>query len=154
MVTLMAGLAVLDVLPSHVGLKWPNDVVVGDDKVGGILTERVDGVVLVGLGLNVAWADPPAGMAAMHRSDPGVEHARSVGEKWAAALLERVDTGPDSWGREEYVSRCVTIGRDVTWEPDGSGRAVGVGSGGTLLVETDGGVVSLDSGVVREVRAT
>lgn len=153
-ITLVAGLAVLDVLPSTVGLKWPNDVVVGDDKAGGILTERIDGVVLVGFGLNVAWAEPPVGMTGMHRADPGVEHARTVGERWAAALLERVEAGPDSWGREDYVARCVTIGRDVTWEPGGRGRAVDIGLDGTLIVETADGEVALDSGVVREVRAS
>lgn len=150
--TLVAGLAVLDVLPSTVALKWPNDVVLADRKAGGILTEASDGVVLVGLGLNVAWEDPPDGMAALHGGDPGVEHARSVAERWAAALLERVASGPGSWGRDEYLARCTTIGRAITWQPDGSGTAIGVDEDGALLVDQGGRVVAIRSGAVREVR--
>ena len=40
-----------------VGLKWPNDVLLDDRKVGGILTERVDtpsgAALVVGVGINV-----------------------------------------------------------------------------------------------------
>lgn len=152
-VTLVAGLAALDILPSHLALKWPNDVVVGDDKAGGILTETSDGIVLVGFGLNVAWSDPPDGMIGLHRSDPGAEHARTVAERWAAALLERAAAGPDAWGRDDYVERCSTIGREITWDPDGAGLASGVGPNGELLVDTETGPISLDSGAVRVVRS-
>lgn len=151
-VTLVAGLAVLDLLPSRVSLKWPNDIVVEADKVGGILTESRDGVVLVGFGLNVHWADPPSGMGAMHDRDPGVDHVRAIAQKWAEALLIRVAHGPDEWGRDEYVTRCSTLGREITWEPSGSGRAVWVAHDGALIVDTGRGLVELRSGAVREVR--
>jgi BirA family biotin operon repressor/biotin-[acetyl-CoA-carboxylase] ligase len=150
--TLVAGLAALDVLPSHVSLKWPNDVVVGDAKAGGILTEASDGIVLVGFGLNVAWAEPPDGMTGLHRTDPGPDHARAIAERWAAALLERCLRGPDGWGRDEYADRCSTIGRSVVWDPDGAGLVTGIGERGELLVETAAGPAMLDSGVVRVVR--
>jgi len=152
-VTLVAGLAVLDVLGERVDLKWPNDVVLGDDKAGGILTEASDGTTIVGLGLNVAWDQPPAGMAALHGRDPGIDHVRVIAERWAQALLERIAIGPDAWGRDEYVARCATIGRSITWEPDGRGAAVGIDLDGALLVETDAGIVPIYSGAVREVRA-
>lgn len=150
--TLVAGLAVLDVLPPRVALDWPNDVVVGDEKVGGLLTEMSDGVLRVGFGLNVFWEDPPVGMAAMHDHDPGVEHVRTVAERWGAALVARVVHGPD-WGRDEYAARCRTLGRRVTWEPDGAGTAVGIGPDGALLVHTADGPLALRSGEVRRVRA-
>jgi BirA family biotin operon repressor/biotin-[acetyl-CoA-carboxylase] ligase len=65
LVTLAAGLAALDALDGldplgarprseRRGLKWPNDVVVGDRKVAGILAEAAnDGAVVVGMGCNV-----------------------------------------------------------------------------------------------------
>lgn len=152
-ITLVAGLAALDVLPDTVSLKWPNDLVVGDAKAGGILTEATDEMVVVGLGLNVAWSEPPAGMVGLHRSDPGVEHARRVAERWAEALLHRLESGPDRWGREAYLARCATVGRTVTWEPAGRGRAIDVTDDGALVVEDDDGTRELHSGVVREVRA-
>ena len=37
-----------------VGLKWPNDVMIGDRKVGRVLAEAVDDAVVVGVGLNVS----------------------------------------------------------------------------------------------------
>src|SRR5436190_2138773 len=35
-------------------LKWPNDVLVGERKLAGILAERADDAVIVGVGLNVS----------------------------------------------------------------------------------------------------
>lgn len=150
--TLVAGLAALDVLSPGIDLKWPNDIVLGEDKAGGILTEVIEGVVLVGLGLNVVWRDPPEGVAALHGFDPGVDHVRRVAERWATSLLKRAEVGPDGWARDEYVSRCATIGRAITWEPGGRGVAVGIDLDGALLVETDTGIIPLSSGAVREVR--
>lgn len=150
---LVAGLAITDLLPDSVRLAWPNDLVVGHLKVGGILSESAGGLVVVGLGLNVHWADPPPGMGALHGTDPGPQHARRVAERWAGTLLERAAGGPDEWGRAEYVDRCATVGCEVTWEPGGSGSAEGVSDDGALLVRVNEGVVELHSGAVRRVRS-
>lgn len=153
-ITLVAGLAAADVLPDFVGLKWPNDLTAGDLKIGGILTEASGTLVVVGLGLNVYWKSPPPGMGAMHSSDPGEDHGHLIAERWALVLQRRVAEGPTAWGRDEYVSRCTTIGEAVEWEPDGSGVAVGVGEDGSLLVDSASGRVAIDSGEVRHVRST
>lgn len=150
--TLVAGLAATDVLPSSLGLEWPNDLVRGDVKVGGLLAEVDAGVVVVGLGLNVFWRSPPAGMGGIHPSDPGPEHAPALAERWAGALLGRVEAGPADWGRDEYLERCVTIGTTIAWDPGGTGVAVGIGDDGSLLVETGDGPLRLYSGVVSGVR--
>jgi len=60
--TMVCSLAVADAIeattPLHAALKWPNDILLGDKKAGGILTElglrdeRLEFVV-VGIGLNV-----------------------------------------------------------------------------------------------------
>ncbi len=47
-------------------LKWPNDVMVGERKLAGILAETIPGdggsrAVVVGMGLNVAWPPPETG---------------------------------------------------------------------------------------------
>jgi BirA family biotin operon repressor/biotin-[acetyl-CoA-carboxylase] ligase len=42
-----------------VQLKWPNDLLLGDAKVGGMLMEERRGVVLAGIGINVVSAPPP-----------------------------------------------------------------------------------------------
>jgi BirA family biotin operon repressor/biotin-[acetyl-CoA-carboxylase] ligase len=49
--------------PAAVGVKWPNDVVVGNRKLAGVLVEQGGGVALVGVGLNVnqlTWPPPLA----------------------------------------------------------------------------------------------
>lgn len=52
----------------EVGLKWPNDLVVGKDKVAGILAEadpgapggpRGSAAVVAGIGINISWPGPP-----------------------------------------------------------------------------------------------
>jgi BirA family biotin operon repressor/biotin-[acetyl-CoA-carboxylase] ligase len=58
--------AVRGVAGVDAALKWPNDVLAGGAKLGGILAERAGSAVVVGLGINV-WqgrADLPAGVDA------------------------------------------------------------------------------------------
>ncbi len=58
--------AARDIANVAVQLKWPNDLIVrdstaGDEKVAGILAEATsDGAIVVGAGVNVAWAPAPA----------------------------------------------------------------------------------------------
>lgn len=151
-ITLVAGLAAAEVL-AGVGLKWPNDVVVEGGKVGGILVESDGAVAVVGLGVNLWWSRPMAEAASLLAADPGPEEGPRLAVAWAEALLRRLGLGPDSWGRREYLRRCVTVGREITWDPHGRGRAMGVDEHGRLLVETERGVVALDSGEVRHVES-
>jgi BirA family transcriptional regulator, biotin operon repressor / biotin---[acetyl-CoA-carboxylase] ligase len=53
---LVAGLAAHDAISAHVTatLKWPNDVLIEDRKVSGILLERADDAVVIGFGVNLA----------------------------------------------------------------------------------------------------
>lgn len=41
-------------LPDAARLKWPNDLLIGDAKLSGILLERCDDAVVVGIGVNLA----------------------------------------------------------------------------------------------------
>jgi BirA family biotin operon repressor/biotin-[acetyl-CoA-carboxylase] ligase len=139
-----------------VGLKWPNDVLVGDRKLAGILAQRVPGrdAVVVGLGLNVGWAPQGAvavGPAAL--DDPltpaGVLHT----------VLEEFDAlGVDI--SAAYRAALLTLGRTVRVElPAGAdpltGRAVDVDDSGRLVVVDGAGHQHhLDVGDVVHVRAT
>ncbi len=54
--TQLAALALGDVLHSYSipsCIKWPNDLLVNGKKIGGILTERQDSSLIIGIGLNV-----------------------------------------------------------------------------------------------------
>jgi len=150
---LAAGLAARIALGPQVRLEWPNDLVLAGGKVGGLLTETAAGVVAVGLGVNLWWPRPTvAGAAGLCAADPGPETGRRLAEAWAQDLLGRVAAGPERWGADEYASCCATLGRDVTWEPGGRGRAVAVGTDGGLVVETAAGRRVLHAGEVHTVR--
>ena len=146
--SLMAGVAAARCLEG-VTLKWPNDVMLGDLKVGGILVERSNEVV-VGLGLNLWWPDPPRGFGALHDQDPGPEMHARIGGLWVAELMAMVEA--EGWPAGEYRALCATLGRDITWEPAGRGRAVDLAESGELVVEVDGGRMLLTSGAIHHVR--
>jgi BirA family biotin operon repressor/biotin-[acetyl-CoA-carboxylase] ligase len=155
-VPLLAGMAGLGVVSSAFGtqlsLKWPNDLMLGDEKVGGVLVEVSDGVVVAGCGINVWWPDPPEGVAALVATDPGSDRTLDLAEAWGEAALDAIAAGPSAWDPASYAAVCSTLGQDLEWDPGGAGRAVGIAPDGGLIVETDKGPTTLRSGAVRTVR--
>lgn len=151
-----AGLAVAEAIEAHldvnVSLKWPNDILFRDDKVGGILIEAEDDGVVIGCGLNLWWPDAPAGFAALLDDDPGDDLAGTLAAGWVERVLDVLDGSPDGWGVDRYRAQSAIIGRAVTWEPDGTGVALDVDVEGYLLVDTDGTVKRLGAGRVNLVR--
>lgn len=146
--SLMAGVVAARGLKG-VSLKWPNDLMSDGAKVGGILVERADEVV-VGMGVNLWWPDPPEGIGALRDDDPGSGlHARIAG-MWAAELMRLVDA--EGWPLDEYRSFCSTLGKKISWEPDGEGNAVDVAGDGGLVVEVSGARQTLTSGAIRHLR--
>jgi biotin-(acetyl-CoA carboxylase) ligase len=88
----------------------------------------------------------------VHSDDPGAEEGPRLAERWAEALLRLIVAGPDRWPIDTYRRLCSTIGREITWEPNGSGRAIDVDLTGALIVETPSGRELLTSGAVTHVR--
>ena len=136
-----------------ISLKWPNDLVVAGDKVGGILSESDGDAVVVGLGVNLYWPDSPVGVTALFDVDPGPSVVEPFAAAFAEALFRRLGAPPEDWGRDEYLACSVTVGQRVRWEPSGEGRAVAIGPNGELVVETATGSISISSGEVWHVRA-
>lgn len=168
---LLTGLAAVDAVRGTTGLavtlKWPNDVLVGDRKVAGILTQRIErrdgAVAVVGVGLNVSSTreDLPVPTATSLALEglPDVDRGDLL-----VSLLESFTRWYDGWiaaqGRglgESYVAVCSTIGRDVRVDlPDAtslSGVAHGVDEAGRLLVDDGRRVHSLGAGDVVHVRS-
>jgi len=139
-----------------VGLKWPNDVLLGDRKLAGILAQRVPDAdaVVVGLGLNVGWA--PDGAAAVEEYSSG---APPTPADVLAAVLEELAALPADV-RALYRNSLVTIGEQVRVELPGDaaplhGRAVDVDDAGRLgVVDADGARHDLEVGDVVHVRVT
>jgi BirA family biotin operon repressor/biotin-[acetyl-CoA-carboxylase] ligase len=167
---LLTGLAVTDALAAvgvAADLKWPNDVLLADRKLAGILVERVErrpeAVAVVGIGLNVSTTSaelpvPTATSLALAGAD--VDRTRLLGHV-LDAFAERYDawraasgTGPLT----AYAARCSTIGRRVRVDLPGGepleGEAVGVDEGGRLEVDDGRRVHVLGAGDVVHVRAS
>lgn len=147
--SLLAGLAAVSVTKGTT-LKWPNDVMSGQGKVGGILVERGGDHTIVGLGLNLWWPDAPTGIAALQEHDPGPAMYAEIGSVWGAEMMHLVET--PGWPIERYREICDTIGKKIYWEPGGTGRAIDVDETGGLVVETPEGTKIVYSGEVRHVR--
>ncbi|HEX2405373.1 MAG TPA: biotin--[acetyl-CoA-carboxylase] ligase [Acidimicrobiia bacterium] len=146
--SLMAGVAAARGL-NDVSLKWPNDLMSDGVKVGGILVERADEVV-VGMGLNLWWPEAPEGIGALDDEDPGAGLHAQIAGLWAAELMRLVEAG--GWPLDEYRSLCTTLGKTISWEPEGRGRAVDVAEDGGLVVEVSGARQTLTSGAIRHLR--
>jgi biotin-(acetyl-CoA carboxylase) ligase len=151
LISLLAGIAAGRVLP--IELKWPNDLMIGSNKVGGILVEGAGDVVTVGMGVNLWWPDPPEAMAGVFEDDPGDGLALRLAESWVAEMLALLDSGPEKWPVAEYRQKCQTLGRVISWKPDGAGTAIDVEPDGGLRVRRSNGTVEvIRTGEVRRVR--
>ncbi len=148
---LVAALAVSDIWPD-MHIKWPNDLILRDRKVGGILAEASDALTIIGFGANLWWPDSPDDRTARFEEDPGHEALIPIAHAWAGHLIDRVERGPSHWGHDEYAQRSWLLGHRVTWEPAGSGTAVGIDEDGALLVESNGIRERIVSGAVHRVR--
>ncbi len=155
--SLVGGLAAAQTVEAALGrpaqLKWPNDVLVDGLKVAGVLAEAHDGVVVVGVGLNVnqTVAELPPDVripAASLRSLDGTERDLDL---LLASLLERLEAAYESWLagglaslHAELTSRDALAGRMVS--VDGrTARALGIDAEGRLVLDSG----RLQSGEVR-----
>ena len=158
----VAALAVADTVVSLLGdthpvqLKWPNDVLVGGAKICGILPEsavmadgRVEYVVL-GIGLNVGFHPPPerTGYAATSLSALGVDRPLADVLSVLAASLQRRYAAWSAQGfaalRGDWLARAASLGETIlvrTGTTETHGRFLGLDGDGTLILETEPGMV-------------
>ncbi len=163
--TLAAGLGLIDALErlgiSGIALKWPNDLVAGDGKLGGILTEShtLGGsaiLVVSGVGLNVKLPDDFDLGAGAERAQPVCDLASLSSDPpsanaIAAGLVDGlcgVFVDYETNGFAAYVGRWRERdwlrGRELrvdTRQRLLSGVAAGVADDGALLVKVDDGAV-------------
>jgi BirA family biotin operon repressor/biotin-[acetyl-CoA-carboxylase] ligase len=143
-----------------VHVKWPNDLLLDDRKVGGILVERGRGWVVAGVGINVGRAPPHAevdGDTPVIRPTSLFEHTSQrptlltlAGElaRHILGLLDAEDRVPRTL--EAFAARDALARRRVWTEEHGPGMARGLDEDGMLLLELDDGTVrSVRSGRVR-----
>ena len=151
-VALSAAGACTEVCGVNADVKWPNDLLVQDRKLAGVLSESLVGsqgfgsAVVVGTGINVNWPPVlPADLAhlatALNR-----ESGRDVDRgDLLVAILESLDDYLDDWTAvaHDYRIKCATVGREVRVDLGArgvlEGTAVGVTDEGLLEVRDSGG---------------
>lgn len=138
-------------------VKWPNDVVAGDRKLGGVLLESLQGaggaiahlVAGIGLNVNLEPGDLPPELAAsatslrmlLGRPVPRLDVLRAVlsrfDEDWRLFEADGLEAFRSRW-----IALSTTLGRRIEVARDTGtvrGVAVGLSPAGALIVETEDG---------------
>jgi BirA family biotin operon repressor/biotin-[acetyl-CoA-carboxylase] ligase len=170
-IPLAGGLAAAETLQELTGtaaeLKWPNDVLLGGLKVGGLLSEARSGqagtLVLLGLGLNLttdpaALPERPIFPAGTVLGQTGVAVSpEQAARRFIDSLLpwvERLEAeGPDRL-RVRFAGLCAHAGRHVEVD-DGQqrlwARDAGLADSGALLLDAGGRRIELLSGQILKI---
>jgi BirA family biotin operon repressor/biotin-[acetyl-CoA-carboxylase] ligase len=183
MLPLAAGLAAAQAIRAVTGLmidlRWPNDLLIGPRKVGGILVEsKISGgsanYVVVGFGINVhqrAFSPDLTATATSLDLETGVPSDRSSSLGWKTnsnvsrqllliALLKSLESemlklavvavGVTIPARVEQASTWIRGRRVEVHGPQAcTGVTAGLDENGFLLVRTDAGVVTVQTGGIR-----
>ncbi|MCW1381745.1 biotin--[acetyl-CoA-carboxylase] ligase [Novosphingobium sp. KCTC 2891] len=154
-----AVLALCDGL-SGLMLKWPNDLLVGQAKLAGILLERQGDGVVVGIGVNLAQAPEVPGRATASLAGLGFPVARdafaaTLAAEWQAALT-RWHCGEWPALREEWLARAHPVGTLVTVKDTDQGTIMGAfggidDNGVALLRLADGATRAIHAGDIEMV---
>jgi BirA family biotin operon repressor/biotin-[acetyl-CoA-carboxylase] ligase len=159
-ITVIAGLAAYRCLRRYCGkglnLKWPNDILYRNKKLGGILCEMVVGkrgaAVIVGIGINVNSTDFPeeiSSTATSLKTITGKEHdVRAVCGgilDELSSLMRDFRVPLDRGLLEEWTAASASIGRRVTFHLDGkeeTGTIAGINPDGSLvLIGSTGAII-------------
>jgi BirA family transcriptional regulator, biotin operon repressor / biotin---[acetyl-CoA-carboxylase] ligase len=175
--SLLAGLAVSDGVRRAADLpavlKWPNDVLVADRKVCGILSERVDTsqgpACVVGIGINVGLEEEQlpvstaTSLAIAARQVGGQLPSRTAVIATVLAAFEllygrwEAQAGDDASLAASYAERCDTLGRPVRVLLNEARTVEGIADRidreGRLVVRTDSGSSVYGAGDVVHLQA-
>lgn len=162
MLTLVQAMAVAKAIEEQCELKtqikWPNDVLVNEKKVCGILTEmNMEGIkissIIIGTGINVNQDDFPKDISEIATSlkresgrvcsrEKLVKRICELFDKYFEMFMESKDL---SGILDEYNSRLISVGRRVkVLDPKGefTGEALGINKSGELLVKKEDGEIT------------
>ncbi len=144
---------IADILPSdlRVTCKWPNDILVGDKKISGILLETAgqgaesSSHVIIGIGINVIHhPDNPQYPATNLKDEGGTLELEMIMERLAEAMAHWTSL----WKKQGFTPICQAwkdkaqgLGQDIIVrlpEEELQGRFVDLGDNGALILEFGG----------------
>ena len=151
LIPLVAGFAFVKVFQDiDLTLKWPNDIIFNEKKVGGILVQKVEDKICIGMGVNYFRETPSVPNAGSifntHQDDTKL---KDDAENWAKQLEGMLKN--NNFDLDEYKSRLQTIGKLVEY-PEGRGWAEDINEDGSLQIKTvDEKIINLTSPLITEV---
>jgi len=157
LLSLKAGLAVVRALRSvglDAGLKWPNDVMMEDRKIAGVLVETDGDRSLVGIGLNLASAPLETATCVARHVDAPLDR-----DEWARTIAGALfELSAEESVLDEYRGVCLTLGSPVRIDgigkdPPVEGIAADIDDSGRLVVQTTKGKRTVSSGECLHLRA-
>jgi len=134
-----------------VSVRWPNDILVEDRKIAGILSEHKGDRVIVGIGINVnnTVGDRPFPATSVLEQTGKVSDVEGI----ARRILELIQDVPSAAEvMDLWRDGSITEGKRVsvtTLSGIISGTAVGIRDDGALLVDTGSGTESITEGECR-----
>jgi len=143
-----AALAVESMIDREVGIKWPNDLILGGRKIGGILVELCDERALGGIGINVSQVQWPAHLAGRAASllECGCVVDRLALVSAVAGCMSKVWKQDDASLIGAFHRRDVLSGRTATLEHDRliySGTITAIDPMRSLTISAELGPVTL-----------
>ena len=151
LIPLLSGLCFTEVLSElPIFLKWPNDLIMNDLKVGGILVERFEEKICIGIGVNYFWKNPTIPNAgALFNEAQQEEFIKEHAIIWAEKVYESMKKNIFSLG--SYKAKLQTLGKIVEY-PEGRGWAEDINENGSLRIKTtEGEIINLTSPLISEV---
>jgi BirA family biotin operon repressor/biotin-[acetyl-CoA-carboxylase] ligase len=151
-------------------LKWPNDILVGDKKISGTLPEAVTvdnqtiGLVIgIGVNQNCPVSEMPPGLEWPTTSIIDEIGSETSTEALLCDIVNEIDAllgivevnSSYSAILEEWRKTSSTLGKSVRVHEDGTytdGVALDIGEDGSLIVETENGIVKVLIGDVHHLR--
>lgn len=181
-IPLMAGMAIAQAIEDsttiNIDLKWPNDILIDEKKVGGVLCESfkqdsTETCAVIGFGINVNLSESAFPKELEQMATSLQIHAKHPldRDQLIQSIIPSLEQGCETLSRQgpaachlAYSSRCSTLGKDIQAQfPDGTtlkGVAQSIGEQGQLQMmasPTDAQgqsarIVDVHAGDIRHIR--
>ena len=137
-------------------MKWPNDLLIDNKKVSGILAQGAPGFVVVGIGVNVNWAPPDA--VSLAQAAPSSTTTPVALLSNMLRVIDELEALSPEQLHKQYSASLATLGQavrvDLATGDVVEGRAIEVQRDGRLVVLDDCAISHhIDTGDVVHLRA-
>lgn len=166
LIPVLAGVAICEVFNTYdilLGIKWPNDILLNEKKVAGILIEMVDNAVIIGIGINLNITEFPAELIntatsifleTKKRFDKMMIYNDLCRELDYAYELLRKDKVNEIL--QKWRNYTVMFGKTVSIETSDrviTGRVIDIGANGALILSLpDGKIEKVMAGECRIIK--